>query len=73
VSSTTATVPDESLSANRAYGTATTIFTTDVVGFCVPQRRFSLSGTTTIYLSVFAVFGTNTCVAYGGIYARRVR
>jgi len=73
VSSTSATVPDLSLFSNRPYGTPTTIFTTDNVCFTVPQRRFKLSGTTTIYLGVFAVFAVNTCSAYGAIYARRRR
>ncbi len=73
VSSTSATVPDVSLIATRPYTAGSTIFSTDIVAFSVPERRFSLSGTTTIYLGVFSVFAVNTCVAFGGIYARRVR
>lgn len=73
ISSTSATVPDPSLFATRPYAAGTTIFTVDNVNFTVPERRFSLSGTTTVYLSAFAVFALNTCTAYGGIYARRVR
>lgn len=38
----------------------------------VPQLRFSLSGTTTIYLSI-SITATGTATAAGGIYARRVR
>jgi hypothetical protein len=39
----------------------------------VPSRRFSLSGTTTIYLSGFMGFASGTGKACGGIYARRRR
>lgn len=35
--------------------------------------RFSLSGTTTIYLVALANFTVSTCIAYGTISARRVR
>jgi hypothetical protein len=36
------------------------------------RRRYSLSGTTTIYLIAFGTF-TSTCTAYGAISGRRVR
>tara|TARA_R110000868_G_scaffold285682_5_gene546154 strand:- start:4271 stop:5128 length:858 start_codon:yes stop_codon:yes gene_type:complete len=39
----------------------------------IPTLRFSLSGTTTIYLVANAIFTTSTEVAYGQISARRVR
>ena len=39
----------------------------------IPQARFSLAITTTLYLSAQATFSTSTATACGGIYARRVR
>jgi len=41
--------------------------------FSVPMQRYSLSSTTTIYLSVKCQFTLGTVKAYGSIYARRVR
>jgi len=43
------------------------------VGLPVGMRRFSLSGTTTIYLSIRSSFAVGTLSAYGGLYARRMR
>lgn len=66
-SSTSATAPDTSLVArtiNPAVG---------AWDFSVPYARYSLSGTTTIYLSSRAVFSTSTVTSFGGIFARRVR
>jgi hypothetical protein len=42
------------------------------VSIPIPPVRFSLSGTTTVYL-VAESFFTLTCTAYGTIQARRVR
>lgn len=42
-------------------------------GFNIPIKRYSLSGTTTIYLVAKASFTTNTLKAFGTIRARRVR
>jgi hypothetical protein len=39
----------------------------------IARTRFSLSGTTTVFLNCFAIFGTSTLSAYGFIAARRVR
>ena len=41
--------------------------------FPIGQRRLSLSGTTTVYLSIRVNFTVSTCGAYGYIGARRVR
>ncbi len=68
VSSTSATLPDFSLYAAVESNTAIA-----ASGLCCPQQRFSLSGTTTIYLSTQSTFSTSTATACGGIYARRVR
>jgi hypothetical protein len=38
-----------------------------------PTLRFSLSGTTTIYLSGRAQFGSGTCSVDGSMFARRIR
>lgn len=67
ISSTSATLPDASLRniiSGGAFG---------VVGFNAPVLRFSLSGTTTIFISGFAVFGAGTAKLSGGLYARRRR
>lgn len=36
-------------------------------------QRLSINSTTTVFLSALAFFSSGTCVAWGGIYARRVR
>jgi len=41
--------------------------------FCVPYARYSLSGTTTIYLSGTSTFSTGNPKFCGAIYARRAR
>jgi hypothetical protein len=46
---------------------------TDQLGNVIPSRRFSLSGTTTIYLIGNATFSVGSASAYGLIRARRVR
>ena len=74
ISTTSATVPDSALTTYLNYGASgTTVFAVSSVGFDVPYTRINISGTTTVYLSVDALFSTSTCNAYGAIYARRVR
>ncbi len=73
ISSTSATLPDTSISASKITPAAPVLFSIAPDGFCVPSLRLSLSGTTTIYLSSYAFFSVSTCTSYGGIYARRVR
>lgn len=68
ISSTSATLPDSSL-----YGGIDTGFTITNVSVNAPMLRFSLSGTTTIYISGFVKFGAGSCVQCGNIFARRVR
>lgn len=65
ISSSSTTVPDTSLYTGSNAGT----YTSDG-GICVPQLRFSLSGTTTIYLTGYFGF-TGNAKGCGGIYARR--
>lgn len=67
-SSTSATLPDQSLFNTIQNNTA--FFTSAAQS--IPYHRYSLSGTTTIYLSCWADF-TSTATACGGIYARRAR
>ena len=72
LSSSSATIPDASLfNSNTIPPTVTGAGST--LGNVAPSQRFSLSGTTTIYISGFAVFSVSTMTICGGIYARRIR
>jgi hypothetical protein len=71
-SSTSATQPDLAFYVANQYPVAI-VPGVQGIGFCVPSQRFSLSTTTTIYLSTLATFTVSTLTACGGIYARRVR
>jgi len=75
--STTTSAGNPSLGAVFQFGypTGGTVIGVSGVGpiYTVPTARFSLSSTTTIYLTVQAQFSTSTCTAYGVIRARRVR
>ena len=66
ISSVSATVPDSAFHSG---------LTGNVSGIILPvqQLRFSLTTTTTIYLSASTSFSTGTAVGFGGIYARRAR
>lgn len=66
-SATSATIPDQSLYNANYLGAGTA-----AQGVGIPYKRYSLSGTTTVYLTGLANF-TGTCTACGGIYARRAR
>lgn len=74
VSSTSATQPNAEF-ASRVVNPATgLVYGASTAGiFTVPLLRFSLSGTTTIYLGVRCNFSVDTLSAFGGIYARRRR
>lgn len=73
INSTSASTPDAAYQTQWAQAAGAAIFNAGNLGFPVPGRRFSLSGTTTIYLSVNSQFAVSTEVAFGGIYARRRR
>ena len=73
ISSTSASTPDAAYQTQWSQAIGTAIFSAGNIGFPVPGRRFSLSGTTTIYLSVNSQFAVSTEFAFGGIYARRRR
>jgi len=72
ISSTSTTLPDASL-YSKIYGRGATFSVLSSFGGLAPALRFSLSGTTTIYLSTQATFAISTADACGGIYAMRVR
>ena len=67
LSSSSATIPDASLKNFEAFNSAFGY------GFTVPSQRFSLSGTTSIYITGDVTFAVSTMTFYGGIYARRRR
>jgi hypothetical protein len=69
ISTTSATLPDNSLIS----GTGTTTAIIVNLGVTVPMVRISLSGTTTVYLSGLSTFVSGTSTACGTISARRVR
>lgn len=69
ISSTSASAPDNSLLS--FIGTVPATSTNS--GMNAPNIRFSLSGTTTIYLSCSATFASGTGSASGNIIARRAR
>lgn len=68
ISSTSATVPDGSLIVIVAPETAL-----NGLGFVVPYIRFSLSATTTVYLSSRCFYTGTAPTVSGGINARRAR
>lgn len=70
VSTTSATIPDNSLWA--AIGLSTGTFGASS-GIPVPQQRFSVNTNTTVYLSSFGNGSSGNGTVCGGIYARRVR
>ena len=74
ISSTSATIPASNLFASKTYGsTGVAIYNALQDAYCVPSRRFSLSGTTTVYLTVQSGFTVSTSTGGGAIYARRRR
>lgn len=74
VSSTSATIPSLGADFNAfSFSAGNTPLSTTAASLGVRPTRFSLSGTTTIYLSVYADFSASTLEAYGQIRARRIR
>ena len=67
---TSATSPDLSLYNGESV---TVTSPAASIGHSIPSIRYSLSGTTTVYLSCLVEFSGGTQVACGGIYARRAR
>ena len=75
LNSTSATLPATDQQSITFIGSAgIAVFNTiSRISTPAPTQRFSLSGTTTIYLIANASFTTSTCSAYGYISARRRR
>ncbi len=69
-STTSATLPDSSLYNNISLASA--LLTTST-GISIPTRRYSLSGTTTVYLTAYQVGTAGSGTVCGAIYARRIR
>lgn len=69
ISTTSATTPDSSLYS----GFNLTSNTNAATYINCLQKRINVSGTTTVYLSGYATFGSGTTTGCGNIYARRVR
>ena len=70
VTSTSATTPTD---GSEVHSGLQLVTTTATDGVTLPRKRFSLSGTTTVYLVAKATFSAGTVVTYGAITARRVR
>lgn len=72
ISSTSATIIDSSVTGQIALTVAGGVL---AAGNCIiaPMRRFSLSSTTTIYISGVSVATSGDATGCGGIYARRAR
>lgn len=68
INSVSATTPDSSLYNAMSVGAITSN-----VGNIAPSQRFSLSGTTTIYISGAKIGTSGNATVCGGIYARRRR
>jgi hypothetical protein len=68
ISSTSVTLPDLSLVSQGNVPAALSN-----IGLSSSMMRFSLAGTTTIYLTLRSDFATSTVTACGGLYARRAR
>jgi len=68
---TSASYPGNSFSAILSFNSGTQMSSGQA--FAVPYRRYSLSATTTIYLTGVAIFSSGTGYIDGRIYARRVR
>ncbi len=72
---TSAALPSASDALGRvelSYGSTGQALVTDT-RFVVPTYRYSLSGTTTIFLQLGATFTVNVMTGYGGLRCRRVR
>ena len=68
---TSASYPGNSFSAILSFSSGTPMNSGQA--FAVPYRRYSLSATTTIYLTGVAIFSSGTGSVEGRIYARRAR
>lgn len=65
--------PQSNLFTAWNFGASGLVTTGASYGLIAPQQRYSLSGTTTIYLSTYATYSVSTLVVTGFLYARRRR
>ncbi len=72
ISSTSATIPDASVLASHIFSAVAPGLNSTFTEVA-PCLRFSLSGTTTIYITGYVQFTVSTMTMCGGIYARRRR
>ncbi len=70
ISSASATLPSD---GTEVYSGVIGTLASGTDGVTLPRKRFSLSGTTTVYLVGQSTFSAGTVGAFGGITARRVR
>lgn len=68
--STSATVPTD---GSEGYSAVVTTALTDTETITLGRKRFSLSGTTTVYLVGKCTFTLGTVAAFGNLTARRIR
>lgn len=71
-SATSATLPTQPNNGGESQIVGQT-FTNGLPSLSAGVQRFSLSATTTVFLSAFATFATSTLSAYGFLGCRRVR
>lgn len=70
LSSTSATLPTD---GTEVYNGVQSTLLTDLDGQALPRKRFSLSGTTSVYLVAKATFAAGSVSVFGAINARRAR
>lgn len=70
ITSTSATVPTN---GSEVYSGVQVTLLSGTDSITLPPKRFSLSGTTTVYLVAKSTFSAGTVDAFGSILARRVR
>lgn len=70
ITATTATIPTD---GSQAYSGAVTTVLTTLNSATPARKRFSLAGTTTIFLVARTTFSAGTSAAFGTINARRAR
>lgn len=70
LTSTSATVPTD---GSEAFCGVQSTVTSETNSITLSRKRFSLSGTTTVYLVARATFSAGTCAGFGQITARRAR
>jgi len=73
VSSTSATLPLAYQTTRGFIASGGEVNSSGIASYPINTRRFSLSGTTTIYMSARVSFSVSTVTGFGSLSARRVR